>query len=371
VEPDPARSDVVERVQREVERSILRARNGIRFATSRANVGATPKDVVWRRDRAELWRYRGGPVRYDPPVLIVHSLVSRSYIFDLRPGSSTIEYLVDAGFDVFLLDWGIPDERDADNTLETYVDEYLPRAVAALLRETGCPELTMAGYCLGGTFAILYAAGYEDTPVRNLVLMATPVDYHQMGPMVAAVLDGRLDVDDIVDETGNVPADALYSGFFMLAPTKEIAQYATLLEHLWNDEFVDGYQAMAQWSREQVPFPGAALRQIVDDFVRNNSMMTGRVRLGGREIDFRDVPGTVLNAFAERDNVVPVEAVEPLGALVGDPARREELRLGGGHVTFAAGSYAFKHTLPTLVHWLVEHSVELEIPRERSWGSGS
>ena len=70
--------------------------------------------------------------------------------------------------------------------------------------------------------------------------MATPADYQRMGPMVAAVLDGRLDVDDLVDETGNVPADALYTGFFMMAPTKEVAQYATLLEHLWNDEFVDG-----------------------------------------------------------------------------------------------------------------------------------
>lgn len=364
---DQTQTEVVERVRKEVERSLLRARNGVRYVTSAANVGLTPKDVVWSRDRAELWRYRGaGPVRYDPPLLIVHSLVSRSYVFDLRPGSSTVEFLLDAGFDVFMLDWGIPDERDADNTLETYVDEYLPRAVAAVLRETGSSEVTLAGYCLGGTFATLYAAGFEDAPVRNLVLMATPTDYHQMGPMVAAVLDGRLDVDDLVDETGNVPADALYSGFFMMAPTKEVAQYATLLEHLWNDEYVDGYQAMAQWSREQVPFPGAALRQIVDEFVRKNVLTTGRVRLGGRTIDFRDVQGTVLNAYAERDNVVPVEAVAPLGELVGDPSRREELRLRGGHVTFAAGSQAFKHTLPAIARWLSDHSDELETPKDSS-----
>ena len=47
---------------------------------------------------------------------IVHSLVSRSYIMDLRPGNSTVEYLLGEGFDVYMLDWGIPDERDADNT---------------------------------------------------------------------------------------------------------------------------------------------------------------------------------------------------------------------------------------------------------------
>ena len=81
--------------------------------------------------------------------------------------------------------------------------------------------------------------------------------------MVAALREGRLDPDDLIDDTGNVPADALYSGFYMLAPTTEIAQKATLLEHLWNDEFVEGFQAMAQWSRDHVPFPGAAFRELV------------------------------------------------------------------------------------------------------------
>jgi polyhydroxyalkanoate synthase len=359
-------ADLLSRVRREVERSVLRARNGLRYVTSPAEVGATPKDVVWSRDRAELWRYRSEtPIRYAQPLVFVHSLVSRSYILDLRPGSSSVEFFLNEGFDVFMLDWGVPDERDADNTLETYVDEYLPRAIAAVQKETGAGEISLAGYCLGGTFAFLYAAGHERAPVRNLVLLASPADYSEMGVMVAAVLDGRLEVDELLDETGNVPADALYGGFYMQAPTKEVAQYATLLENLWNDEFVEGYQAMATWSRDHVPFPGAALRQIVDELVRKNVLMTGSMRLGGRRIDFERAPGNVLNAFAERDNVVPQAAVAPLTNLVGDPSRREELRLTGGHVTFGAGSHAFKRTLPALSRWLADHSDELAHPKER------
>jgi polyhydroxyalkanoate synthase len=358
--------DLVDRVRRDVERSVLRARNGLRVVGgAKPNVGATPKDVVWQRDRAELWRYHGGPIRYDPPLLIVHSLVSRSYILDLRPGSSSVEYLLGQGLDVFMLDWGVPDERDANNTLETYVDDYLPRAVAAVRDVTGSSEITLAGYCIGGTFATLYAAGHENAPVRNLVLMATPVDYDEMGVMVAAVKAGRLNPEELVDETGNVPADALYSGFFMQAPTTEIARYAVLLENLWNDEFVEGWQAMAQWSRDHVPFPGAALRQIVDQFIRRNVLMTGQVRLAGRVVDFENTRANVLCAYAERDNVVPVAAAEPSMRLVGDPSRRDELRLGGGHVTFATGRQAFKHTLPAIAHWIAEHSDELDPPKER------
>jgi polyhydroxyalkanoate synthase len=365
--------DLIARVNRDVERSLLRARNGLRYVagTHRPKLGATPKDVVWRRGRAELWRYRRGPaVAYGPPVVIVHSLVSRSYILDLRPGSSMVEYLVNAGLDVFMLDWGVPDELDADNGLATYVDGYLPRALAAVRRETGCREVTLAGYCLGGLMAALHAAGHEDAAVRNVVLMATPIDFGEMGPMVAALREGRLDAEDLIDATGNVPADALYSGFYMLAPTTAIAQKATLLENLWNDEFVEGFQAMAQWSRDHVPFPGAAFREIVDLLVRDNALMTGRIRVGDRVVDLGRVRGDVLVAMAERDNVVPAAATEPALAIVGDPARRHALRLPGGHVTFGAGRSAFKHTMPRLTEWIAAHSDRLDT-EETAWRSGA
>jgi polyhydroxyalkanoate synthase len=350
--------DLLAGVNRDVERSYLRARNGLRYVrgTTRPKLGITPKEVVWQRDKAQLWRYRGGPVRYAQPLLIVTSLVSRSYILDLLPGSSAVEFLRARGFDVFLLDWGIPDELDADNDLATYVDEYLPRAVAALRRETGCREITLAGYCLGGVLASLYASGHADPGVRNLVLMATPFDFEQMGPMVAALREGRLDPEHLVDETGNVPADVLYRGFFMLAPTTIVAQRATLLENLWNDEFVRGFQAMAQWTRDQVPFPGAAFRDVVDLFVRGNALMEGSLRLGGRQIDFARTGATVLNAMAEKDTVVPRAAAAPAGRLVGRPERRHELLLPGGHVTFGTGRSAFRHTLPGLAEWIAAHS---------------
>ena len=358
--PPLSPADLLSQVNRDVERSYLRARNGLRYVRGRVRpkLGTTPKDIVWQRDKAQLWRYRSQPARFAQPLLIVTSLVSRSYILDLLPGSSAVEFLRDSGFDVFMLDWGIPDQLDADNSLATYVDEYLPRAVAAVRRETGCEELTIAGYCLGGVLSVLYANGHEDAGVRNLVLMATPVDFEEMGPMVAALREGRLDPEHLIDETGNVPAEVLYRGFFMLAPTTIVAQRATLLENLWNDEFVRGFEAMAQWARDQVPFPGAAFDEVVELFVRRNALMDGALRVGKREIDFTTTEATVLNAMADNDTVVPRAAAEPIAALVGRPDRRHELLLPGGHVTFGTGRSAFRHSLPSLANWIAAHSDE-------------
>jgi polyhydroxyalkanoate synthase len=176
--------------------------------------------------------------------------------------------------------------------------------------------------------------------------------------MVAALVDGRLEPEELIDETGNVPADVLYSGFFMLAPTTVVAQRATLLENLWNDEFVRGFQAVAQWTRDQVPFPGGAFRQLVGELIRGNALMEGRWRLGGREIDFATTGATVLNVMAKRDNVVPRAAAAPVADLIGRPERRQELIVPGGHATFGTGRSAFQHTLPSLAHWIGTHSLE-------------
>jgi polyhydroxyalkanoate synthase subunit PhaC len=102
VQPLSSPMSVVERVRREVERNALRVRNGIRLAAGirPPGVGQTPKEIVWRRGRSELWRYRSDHIRVSPPLLIVYSLFNRSYILDLQPRNSFVEHLLNAGFDV-------------------------------------------------------------------------------------------------------------------------------------------------------------------------------------------------------------------------------------------------------------------------------
>ncbi len=170
---------VLDRVRRDVERNALRARNGIKLVAgvSRPQLGQTPKDLVWSRGHAQLWRYRSDRVTLQPPLLIVFSLVSRSYVLDLRPGNSFVEHLQSAGFDVFLLDWVQADERMARERLEDYADDYLPEAVRRTCEAAGTDTVNLFGYCFGGVLSLLYAAHHPDAPLRSLTVMATPVDY--------------------------------------------------------------------------------------------------------------------------------------------------------------------------------------------------
>jgi polyhydroxyalkanoate synthase subunit PhaC len=344
--------DITERIQRDVSRAVRRGRNGLRYAagTSRPKVGQTPKDTVWRRHKTELWHYRSDAVRYRPPVVIVHSLISRSYVMDLYPGNSAVDFFRKSGLDMFMIDWGEADEADADNSLETYADDYIPAAIAA----TGSDEVTLLGYCFGGVLSLLALARHPELPVRNLVLMATPVDFSGMETFTGPVRDGRLDPDDILDETGNVPPEAVENAFRMLKPTAEVSQYATLWENLWNDQYMEGYQAMGQWTRDHVPFPGAAFRQTVDQLIRRNALMEGTLTLGGRRVDLSTIRCPALNVLAKRDHIVPRPAAEPIPRLLG--AGADELQLDAGHVGLVAGRAAAKVTLPGLVEWIADHS---------------
>jgi polyhydroxyalkanoate synthase len=331
--------------------------------TGRPRSGLTPKDVVWERDRATLWRYRSDAVRYGPPLLIVFSLISRSYILDLAPGNSFVERLRDEGFDVYLLDWGVPEDRDADNGFEDYVDRYLPSAIDAVQEVSGSEDVALVGYCFGGVLSLLAAAAHPDLPVSSLTTIATPVDFTHLGMLAEIVGRSDMNVEDLLDDDGNVPADVLRQSFRILKPTSELAQYANLLDNLWNDEHVQAHQLMTGWTADHVPFPGRLAQQCVDMLVRENGFLGDRVRVGGRRVHLSDITVPVLNVVAAKDHIVPPEAARPVSGLVGS-AQKDELLLQAGHIGLAVGRHAQKVTIPQIAEFLRAHSrpVEQEQP---------
>jgi polyhydroxyalkanoate synthase len=340
-----------------LERQVLRARNGLAYlaGANRPVMAQTPRDLVWKRDKARLWRYRSAERRLRPPVLIVHSLVSKSYILDLLPNTSMVRYLLGEGFDIFLLDWEPPDSADAENTLETYVDGYIPEAIGALLEEAGAEEVTLIGYCFGGVLTLLLAAAHPELPVRNLMVMATPCDYREMGFMSDMFREHRLDADDVIDETGMVPARALDEGFQSLKPTEILTQRVNFFQNLWNDQFVEGFLAIAIWARDQVPFPGGVFRQTVERLIRQNALYEGVIPYGRGEVRLRDIRCPFLNAYAEQDGITPAASSEPLTRMVGSDDV-SELRLESGHIGFVAGRQAATVARPQIRDWLAGHS---------------
>ena len=351
--PSVIRSVVVPKVAGEVSRAGRRLTNGIRYLAGEklGEVAATPRTTVWQHHNVSLHKYRAVLESGLPPVLIVHSLVSLPYVFDLQPGSSLVEDLTGAGYDVYLLDWGVPRAVDAANTLETYCDDYIPAAIDEVLTDSGSLDLEVIGYCLGTVLAALAIAGNDDLPVRSLVMLAPPVDFTKMHITENLLGSGRVDPASLLDETGNVPPATLMAGFRMLAPTSDLKTAVNVWHGLQDQAQLHALTNLLAWSSTHIPFPGAAFRQMIDLFLRKGALIAGTVPLGGRDVRLADVRARVLVVTGERDFMVPPEATAPVDAAFA-PVRLAHLQLPAGHAGLFVGRSARKHCVPSIIGWL-------------------
>ncbi|GAC1448310.1 MAG: class III poly(R)-hydroxyalkanoic acid synthase subunit PhaC [Ktedonobacterales bacterium] len=324
-----------------------------------AETGQSPREVVWTKNKAQLYHYV--PVvekRFPVPVLLVYALINRPYILDLMPGQSFVEYLVSQGFDVYLLDWGIPGDEDSHLSFEHYVLDYIPRAVRTVLRESAVEEFTLFGYCMGGTMCAMYAALFPDKPLRNLVLLTTPIDFapEHTGLFGLWTSEKHLNPDRLVDAFGNVPAEFIDTGTRMLKPVDNyVGAQVTMWDRINQGKPMDAWLAMNKWVNDGIPFPGEAFRHWIRDFYQQNRLVKGEIRLRGRQVDLASITCPVLNVAGKRDHICLLAQTEATMKLIGSQDK-ERLVLDAGHVGLLAGSEAKKALWPKVRGWLAPRS---------------
>jgi polyhydroxyalkanoate synthase len=111
------------------------------------------------------------------PVLVTYSFVLKPYVFDLAPGNSVVENLVKAGFDVYMLDFGVPSREDAGLAIEDLVLDYMHDAVQKVVEISGAAEVSLLGHTQGGTLSAMYASLFPEGPLKNLVLLSAPTEF--------------------------------------------------------------------------------------------------------------------------------------------------------------------------------------------------
>ncbi len=350
--------DVEARVREEVERAIQRRSKGLEYInTPDPAVGLSPKDVIHRRGTLELYHYR--PMTdevYRTPIMLIMSLVSKAYILDLAPGQSLVEFLLKRGFDVFMIDWGVPRPEDKRLRLENYVLDFIPECIEKAAEATGEPDISLLGYCMGGQLTVMYAALHPGGPLRNLITCATPIDSDGM-ELQKKFSDPRyFDVDRLVDQLGNIPPEMMVQSFEMLRPASKAYSNIRLWDNIWDDNFVRNYRLFDRWGSDQIPFPGECFRQTTKHIMWANELARSELVLGGKRVDLKNITVPLMNVMAEHDHIAPFASVKPLIDLVGSEDK-EDVIMKGGHVSLMAGPNAIKRLWPKLDAWLSERSV--------------
>jgi polyhydroxyalkanoate synthase len=326
------------------------------LTTDDAAIGVTPRDVVWTHRKVTLYRYRSTQREHAVPVLLVFALINRPTIFDLRPGNSFVEFLLGEGFDVFLLDWGVPDDEDADMGLEAYVCDELPWGIRETLRAAGADEVTLLGWCIGGTLCAIHCALADEGAVRNLVLLTTPIDTTGSRYSKWVALDS-FDVDYVADAYPAVPGRMVDFANRLLKP---VTNFWTTYANLWDATLKgtarrEAYQAMARWVADNPPFPSRAYREWIKWMYKENRLVRGRMRLRGQRVDLGAVEQNLLVVTAGADHIAPPQGTAPIFELAASEDVTHFDR-PGGHIGLMAGSRAREEIWPDLAAWLAERS---------------
>ena len=128
------------------------------------------------------------------------------------------------------------------------------------------------------------------------------------------------------------------------------------LVHKLGDALKSEGVLFCQWKGQRSRERWARGEGDIDLLVRRNQMMRGYLYLGGRRLRLKDMRVPTLNVIAEKDDVVPVAATEPVGRLLGS-TEFEELRVPAGHA-LVTGRHGHGRTIPGLIDWFQRHPPE-------------
>ena len=333
----------------------------------------SPHDIIYLKGKTRLLHYHGIREKEEDdkenskPLLIIYAPINRFHIMDLNPKRSVVRNLLSKGLDVYLLDLGYPNKEDDKLSLNDYVD-YVKDAVQTILKKEKEEQqgqrqenkkISILGYCWGGILALIYTAleatnttqNNSDNTVKNLTLMATPVDFNKESTILAN-WSRAVDIDKMMDEFGNMNGQILDLAFAMRNPPRyTFDKYFKLFKKLYDKEFVDTFIDVERWLYDTPPVPGNLHRQIINNCYKDNLLITNKMKIDDNYIDLRNITIPILMIDAEKDDLVTTESAIAVSDYVSSN-KKDFLKSPGGHVALCISDNAYEKLWPKAAKWI-------------------
>jgi len=366
-------------MQRESIEAMTEATNKATIAEDRmetlesVEVGETPSEVVYTENKLELLHYKPEEAgievaeedKEDVPILIIYALINRPYILDLQPERSVVRRLLEAGHDVYMIDWNEPSRLDQHLTLDDYVNRYIHNCVEEVADRSGQESINVLGYCMGGTMSTMYASLYPEK-INALALMAAGLCFDKTGGILETWGDDDFYDPEVVTETfGNMPADMLDVGFALMDPVNNyVSKYIRLYDNLEDEDFVENFARMEKWLGDGIDVAGEAYKQFLEDIYQDNKLYNNELELDGQRVDIGNLEMPILQILGEYDHLIPPGASKPFNEVVpSDDVRTIEYATG--HIGLSVSSSSHENVWPEVCEWYAQrngdHAVDIEV----------
>lgn len=303
--------------------------------------------VIWQNGSARL-------LDLDPKntdglaILMVPSLINKSYVLDLTPENSFAQYLKQQGFRPLILDWGTPGEDEKEFGTDEYMTGYALHALQTL-REKHDGPIALLGYCMGGIFAVAMTK-LAQLYVDALILLATPWDFSaEDTPRVLLEPGTQIMLGNWIDTQNPVQPLVTQTLFHLIDPWRVQEKYSRYpsLDAAGQQHFL----AVEQWVNDGVPLTQKVARECFVDWPQKNILATHKWKVGRRWIEPGSITCPTLAVIPTKDAIVPIGVAEPLTREI---PRCDVLRPESGHVSMVVGKNAKAMLWKPLVAWLNE-----------------
>lgn len=315
------------------------------------DIATTPKTAVYTEDKLTLYKYdRETEATFKTPILIVYALVNTYKMLDIQPDRSYIKNLLDAGHEVYLIDWGYPTKSDRYIAIDDYVNGYINNCVDFIRKKNRIEKINILSICQGGTLSVIYASLYP-SKIKNLVTHVTPIDFSTNDGLLFK-WSKDMDFDKLVEGFhGLIPGDFLNQGFDALKPMMKLQKQQALSAAMEDETKLLSFLRMEKWISESPDQTGECFRQFMKDLYQENKLVKGELEVGGKKVNLKNLTCNLLNIYATEDHLVPPAATIPLNDLVGSKDK-ELYSFKGGHIGVFVGSKSQKELAPAVTAWL-------------------
>lgn len=367
----PVKKITNNRATRQARQVLTNAVDRIFRSQQLALSGKTPFEVVYQREIVSLRHYVADAditpaKKHRVPLVIVPPLAVNMLIYDLFPTRSLVRFFVSQGFEVYLIDWGVPTRRQAKYNFGTYIKVFMPDFINKVREHSGQQQLSLHGWSLGGALSLCYTALFKGKDIKNIMILASPINTHKSGYMGKFYSSFTAPAQWVRKNTRfrvrNVPSSVFHVhgwqntlGFKLTDPVGNLKGYWDLLKNLGDREFVINHATASSFIDSMLAYPGGVMRDILLRFWIDDELSTGVVKFGEQTAYLKDVDCSFLAIGGSTDIIVTAEAVRPVMNLISSADKTFEI-VPGGHMGIVSGSQAPETVWPVVVNWLAGRS---------------
>ncbi|MDX1975060.1 MAG: class I poly(R)-hydroxyalkanoic acid synthase [Rickettsiales bacterium] len=273
------------------------------------NLAMTKGKVVFQNDLIQLIQYEATTKDvYKTPLLVVPAWINKFYILDLQQENSFVKWLVDQGHTVFIVSWVNPDERLSRKSFDDYMIEGPLAALDAIEALTGETEVSMIGYCLGGTLQAITLAWLTEKKqvhrIRSATYLTTMIDFSEAGELSVFIDEEQLQMlESRMSESGYLEGSEMSMTFNMLRANDLIWSFVVNNYLLGKDPFPFD---LLYWNADSTRMPAAMHSFYLRNMYQKNLLMQpGKIRIAGVPIDLRTIKTPSYILSTREDHIAP------------------------------------------------------------------